>query len=259
MVLWHYTSTDVLASIFSKSKPTLRACHINFLNDSVELKHGLEAIKSLNIQVKGCTEEHLQETIDDLLCSNYDPHIFSFSLSETKDSLYQWLACAPKELGISLGFEFSDNRNQVNIPNVEDVFALPLAQVNEVQIPKYRKCTYFSEHTELDITWFKWNSSKTLEPQLLTNAMFLKHQAFHFEQEHRLFFHPMPDSKFYVPAKFFGKKPYIEFNFEPCVLKYIYISPRGNKFETERLVAKMVKTFDIHHVQIKVSSVPFRE
>lgn len=259
MILWHYTSTDVLSAIFSKEEPTLRASHINFLNDSVELKNGLEAIKSIAPNIQGYTSEQVEQAITELLSEEYDPHLFSFSLSEAKDSLYQWLAYCPKELGIALGFEFTDNRVQANGPHFEDVFSLALVQINGRQIPQYRKCNYFTNFEEIDESWFVWNPEKNLRPQLLTNAIFLKHQAFHFEREHRLFFHPMPDSVMYVPAKFFGSKPYIEFHFEPTALKYIYVSPRGNGAVTEQLVRKILKTFGLSHVSVKVSQIPFCE
>ncbi len=67
MILWHYTSTDVLSAIFSAEKPTLRASHIHFLNDSVELKHGLEAIKSIAPTVEGYSTDQVNQTIDELL------------------------------------------------------------------------------------------------------------------------------------------------------------------------------------------------
>lgn len=259
MILWHYTSTDVLSAIFSKEEPTLRASHINFLNDSVELKHGLEAIKSITPNIQGYTSEQVEQVITELLSEEYDPHLFSFSLSEAEDSLYQWLAYCPKELGIALGFEFTDNRVQANALNFNDVFSLPLIQIDDRQIPQYRKCKYFTNFEEIDESWFVWNPTKNLRPQLLTNAMFLKHQAFHFEREHRLFFHPMSDSMMYVPAKFFGSKPYIEFHFKSAALKCIYVSPRGNRAVTEQLVKKMLKTFGLSHVSVKVSQIPFRE
>ncbi len=259
MVLWHYSSTDALSAIFSTDKPTLRASHINFLNDSVELKHGLEAIKSISPTIEGHTTQEVNATIDELLNDNYDPNLYSFSLSEAKDSLYQWLAYSPKELGISLGFEFTDNLIEIGLPHINNVFSLPLVESNNSQIPQYRKCNYFTCHTEIDESWFIWNPRKNLKPQLLTNAMFLKHGAFHFEREHRLFFHPMIDSTMYVPAKFWGRKPYVEFHFEKIALKYIYISPRGDQDITNRLVQKMLRTFRLDHVRVLVSKIPFRE
>lgn len=259
MILWHYTSADVLSAIFSANKPTLRASHVNHLNDYVELKYGLKAIKSFSPNIAGYTCDEINETIDELLSDEYDPHIYSFSLSEAEDSLYQWLAYSPKEFGIALGFEFKDNWVETGIPHVQDSFSLPLIKIEEKQIPQYRKCKYFVSIEEIGESWFVWNPDKKLKPQLLTNAMFLKHQAFYFEQEHRLFFHPMPDSLMYVPAKFFGSKPYIEFNFEKIALKCIFVSPRGNKFLTEKLVRKIIKTFGLNHVSVKVSQIPFRE
>ncbi|MEL4204853.1 hypothetical protein C9E85_15820 [Plesiomonas shigelloides] len=259
MLLWHYTSADVLAAIFSSNKPTLRASHVNFLNDSAELMHGLEVIKNTQLSIYGNSTESIEQMVNELLTDDYDPHIFSFSLSEAQDSLYQWLAYCPKERGIALGFDFSDNYVQAGKLHLNEAFSLPLQNSELKQIPRYRKCKYIGDGESVDSSWLQWDDKKYIKPNLLSNAMFIKHSAFRFEQEHRLFFHPMIDSPMYVPAKFNGSKPYVEFTFDPDILKCVYISPRGNKALTERLVKKILMTHCLAHVEVKVSDIPFRE
>ncbi|WP_050922195.1 DUF2971 domain-containing protein [Vibrio harveyi] len=259
MVLWHYTSIDVLTSIIGCRKPTLRATHIDFLNDAAELRHGLRAIKEIMVKFGSASSSNVVSQLDEFLDDGYDPHLYSFSLSEAKNSLYQWLAYCPKDGGVSLGFEFSDNMIMRDIPSYRNVFELPLPNCPYPQIPQYRKCNYFSSPDEIKSEWYCPQPKKSTAAELLINAMFLKHSAFHFEQEHRLFFHPMPDSDFYVPPKFQGAKPYIEFNFEPSILKYVYISPRGNKSLVEKAVKKILSTHGYQHVEVLVSDIPFRE
>lgn len=259
MLLWHYTSADVLAAIFSSTKPTLRASHVSFLNDSVELRHGLEVIKNSNANVPSNLTEDIEQAINELLNDDYDPEIFSFSLSEAEDSLYQWLAYCPKENGIALGFEFKDNYVEVGPLHFKDTLSLPLPNAEQEQIPRYRKCKYLGPGESIDFSWLQWDSEKNIKPNLLTNAMFIKHNAFHFEREHRLFFHPMKGGQIYVPPKYNGSKPYVEFNFAADILKCIYISPRGNKSLTERLVKNILYTHDLKNVVVKVSDIPFRE
>ncbi|KAB7679405.1 DUF2971 domain-containing protein [Plesiomonas shigelloides] len=259
MLLWHYTSADVLAAIFSSNKPTLRASHVNFLNDSAELMHGLEAIKNTQSNLCGHSPESIEEMVDELLTDDYDPHIFSFSLSEAQDSLYQWLAYCPKERGVALGFDFVDNYVEAERLHFRDAFSLPLQNPENEQMPRYRKCNYIGDGESIELSWLQWDEQKNIKPNLLSNAMFIKHSAFHFEQEHRLFFHPLINSQMYVPAKFNGSKPYVEFTFLPDILKCVYISPRGNKSLTERLVKKILMTHCLAHVEVKVSDIPFRE
>ena len=259
MLLWHYTSVEVLSSILGQAKPTLRATHINYLNDSVELKHGLDAIKNILIKTHDPSVNDIVEDINELLDDNYDPHIFSFSLSEAKDSLYQWLAYCPSNGGVSLGFEFSDTMVMEDVICVKNAFELPLPNYPSSQIPQYRKCNYFLSEIDIKTDWYRPQNGKTTKANLLTNAMFLKHSAFHFEQEHRLFFHPMPNSQFYVPAKFQGSKPYVDFHFDPKILKYVCVSPRGNKDIGVKIVIKILSTYGFNHVEVIVSSIPFRE
>ena len=117
----------------------------------------------------------------------------------------------------------------------------PLPKLTEkVQIPQYRKCHYVREDDSIDPAWIERQEGKSTEVHLLTNAMFLKHYAFNFEREHRLFFHPMPSNQWSVPIEFNGNKPFIAFNFDKRFLKQIYVSPRGNKRLTERTVRKVL-------------------
>lgn len=253
MLLWHYTSIDVINSIFSNDKPTLRATHIHHLNDSTELKHGLKAIISLSDHVPG-----VKKLSKKMLEDEYDPEIYSFSLSKCEDSLYQWLAYCPNQGGISIGFEAPELREKDKISK-DQLFYLPLPESDEVQIPQYDKCHYFKDPDELKDDWIKVNDQKHAEVNLLTSAMFLKHEAFHFEKEYRLFFHPMSDNPNRIPIKFQGNKPFIDFHFKPEVLKQIFISPRGNKELTKKTLKKLLKVKHLKNVEVIVSDIPFRE
>ena len=43
----HYTDLNALISILGKDKITLRATNISYLNDSRELKEGIEVVKKI--------------------------------------------------------------------------------------------------------------------------------------------------------------------------------------------------------------------
>ena len=251
MLLWHYTSIDVLASIFANDPPTLRASHIRHLNDSSELKLGLSALKSFF--------ENEADDQHEMLGDEYDPDIYSFSLSERENSLYQWIAYSPAQGGIALGFELPELNAKQTISE-RQLFYLPMPNnPGHVQIPQYRKCHYFKEGIPIEHAWIENQDDKPQKTNRLTNAMFLKHDAFHFEEEHRLFFHPMPGSPFGIPILFNGNKPFINFHFRQEILKQIYISPRGEKKLTERTVRKILGVKGLVHVKVIISDIPIRE
>lgn len=251
MLLWHYTSINTLSSIFSGDPPTLRASHIYHVNDSSELKLGLKALKQF-FEDGGCD-------YNEILNDEYDPDIYSFSLSEYENSLYQWIAYCPAQGGIALGFELPEvNANKA----ISDAQLFYLPQPNNpgyVMIPQYRKCHYFTEGDKIEPDWIEKDESKPQETNLLTNAMFLKHSAFNFEEEHRLFFHTMPGNPFGINISFSGNKPFVGFHFKKEILKQIYISPRGDKKLTERTVKKVLDVKGLRHVEVIVSDIPFRE
>lgn len=251
MLLWHYTSVDVLASIFANDPPTLRASHIRHLNDSSELKLGLSALKAFF--------ENESDDQDEMLGDEYDPDIYSFSLSERENSLYQWIAYSPAQGGIALGFELPELNAKQTISDSQ-LFYLPTPNnPGKCQIPQYRKCHYFNESIPIEPAWIEKEEGKLQETNRLTNAMFLKHNAFQFEEEHRLFFHPMPDNRFDIPILFNGNKPFINFHFHSKILKQIYISPRGDKKLTERTVKKILCVKGLVHVEVVISDIPLRE
>lgn len=251
MLLWHYTSIDVLASIFADDSPTLRASHIRHLNDSSELILGLSALKSFFQNEAGDQDVMLED--------EHDPDIYSFSLSERENSLYQWIAYSPAQGGIALGFELPELNAKQAISDGQ-LFYLPMPnRPGNCQIPQYRKCHYFKEGIPIEPAWIEKQENKLQKINLLTNAMFLKHDAFNFEEEHRLFFHTIPGNPFGIPILFNGNKPFINFHFCREILKQIYISPRGDKKLTERTVKKILDVKGLSHIEVVISDIPFRE
>lgn len=259
MLMWHYTSVDVMASIFANERPTLRASNVLHLNDSAELKHGLNALKSLFNNMANNSAEFTQNLLEKMLNDEYDPEIYSFSLSKSKNSLYQWIAYCPPQGGIALGFDLPDILDKQKIGK-EELFYLPLpAKPGHGQIPQYGKCHYFREIEQVESDWIEIRAHKDPEVNLLTNAIFYKHEAFHFEHEYRLFFHPTPDNPDCIPIQFNGNKPYVNFHFKREVLKQVFVSPRGDKKLTVRTVKKILRLNGLGHVDIVVSDIPFRE
>lgn len=267
MLYWHYTSFTVLTSIFSGDKPTLRATHIDHLNDLSELRHGLIAIKQMHEATGPLKYKTTIELLGKMLAFEYDHSLYSFSLSAAENSLYQWLAYCPSKGGIALGFEIDREKNGDSI-QTQTSFELPLpkSEPSQIQNPRFGKCNYFLEWKEIQEDWFTfWDDEndpkgyKTLEVQLLTNAIFFKNKAFDFEKEYRLMFDPTPRNPWNIPIKFHGTKPYIDFHFPKNILKVIYVSPRGDALSTYKAVETFLSENNLSHVQITVSTIPFRE
>lgn len=115
--VYHYTSLETLYHIINQACTqfiTLRATHIDFLNDYTEHFIAINLMKEKLIACddsKGLKSKGLSEKLNDKRISffrneNFDemyPHIISFS--ECWDSLAMWNTYANKSKGVALGFD----------------------------------------------------------------------------------------------------------------------------------------------------------
>ncbi|WP_181317589.1 DUF2971 domain-containing protein [Photobacterium kishitanii] len=254
-LLWHYTSFEVLTSIFTMpDSPIMRASHIAFLNDSSEYKFGIEKIIQYEkLNLSKAEKEEISETHKS--CLENIPEIYTFSLSEAVDSLYQWHLYSPKDGGISLGFQ-RDFTTLIPLQGGEKFDHSHVATINKVQYLKSNEEYNPEKHLK---NFGNYGDSTT------ASAILIKHSAFQFEKEHRVF---IDASSFEyqslgVKVKYTAKKPFIDLPFEPSSLKKIYISPRGDKFQTKRLVKLFIKQVPkLAHItdeDIIVSDIPYRD
>ena len=88
----HYTDLNALISILGKDKITLRATNISYLNDSRELKEGIEVVKKIE-----------NRDIHPGALRNY--YITSFS--ECDDNLSMWGMYAANGSGCSISFDYN--------------------------------------------------------------------------------------------------------------------------------------------------------
>ncbi|NQY50752.1 MAG: DUF2971 domain-containing protein [Colwellia sp.] len=284
-LLWHYTSFEVLISIFKKeSVPVMRATHIDFLNDKSELKYGLSRIiDSLNDDndnetIGKCLKERellvaIGETLGlhfsavdtrDFLALKEDvkniyervvieqlisttPDFYTFSLSTAPDSLYQWLAYSSQQGGIALVFH-----NFTSLVDIVDDSKYRHQLINTVS-----KVDYLKIGDNVDIKLSNVSGSKL--DYLASNAILIKHPAYEQEKEYRLMVNLSNEEKGSIPIHYDASKPYIELPFDPILLKEIYISPRGEKDQSEKLVQHFLSnTPCLSHVKIFVSDIPYR-
>jgi hypothetical protein len=107
--LFHYTSLEGLIGILDSNE--IWATHIEYLNDSSELRYALELARNeLKIRLRHATEDKLKDKIECLL-DELDSHsignISISCLTEERDLLSQWRAYGGKGAGFSIGFNVS--------------------------------------------------------------------------------------------------------------------------------------------------------
>lgn len=285
-LLWHYTSFEVLLSIFNKkSRPVMRATHIDFLNDKSELEYGLDRIvdslpdDNNNETIDQYTEQlELLVTLGKTMGMHFDvvdlgdlgalkkhvknietmiiakqlksenPEFYTFSLSAAKDSLYQWLAYCPQQGGIALGF----HQNFTSLVDIVDESKHQHRLVTSVS-----KVDYPEIGGNVDRTLSNVSDSKLKD--WASNAILIKHPAYKPEAEHRITVNLSNLEKGSIPIHYSATKPFIELPFDPILLNEIYISPRGEKDQSTKLVQHFISnTPCLSHVKINVSDIPFR-
>lgn len=104
----HYTSVDTLLNIAKEG--TLRAGHVAYMNDSMELKHASKMLRKAlepTVSFRPNSDEamffvELQDWVDAQLESS-NP-CFVFSLSERESLLSQWRSYTKPGKGVSIGF-----------------------------------------------------------------------------------------------------------------------------------------------------------
>ncbi len=105
-ILYHYTSLNGFLSIIETQ--SLFFSNVNFLNDSKEIKHGVDIV------LKAIEETEKDENSDILLKMKenidllYKSEKYVTCFSKDGDLLSQWRAYGNNGKGISIGFEFSD-------------------------------------------------------------------------------------------------------------------------------------------------------
>lgn len=289
-LLWHYTSFEVLISIFKKiDKPVMRATHIDFLNDKSEVEYGLhrivDGLKNDNdndnesidyyieqrerlVNLGGTMGMHfppvdigdfsaLKEDVKNIETSviakqlwTEKPEYYTFSLSAAKDSLYQWLAYGPEKGGIALGF-IQEFTTLIPIEGASKYSTNLIQSVNKIKYPQ----------TDEKIVLIPPQGTNFDSEYLASNAVLIKHPAYKQEEEYRVTVNLSKlEDRSKIPVNYSATKPFIELPFQPYLLKEIYISPRGEKEQSIKLVKHFISNMsDLSHVKIRVSDIPFRD
>lgn len=244
--LYHYTSFTGLLGIVASG--ALWASDIRYMNDSAELKHTADLIRTeINHRIAAghSKPDLLTQFLDWVTHRITNGHmLFASSFRSNGNLLSQWRGYSRLGKGVSLGFDpdyilqcagqqsfqigkciYSCKSQQRLISQVVDAVEV-LAEGHLPALDKQGKMDDHSYHTIFHL----------LESDLLRIAAILKHPSFAEEEEWRVVSPVITD---YVNAPVLFREstsmlvPYIEFNFSPrndspIALEHLFLGPTPN-------------------------------
>ena len=242
----HYTDLNALISILGKDKIILRATNISYLNDSRELKEGIEVVQKIeNINIPPGAMR------------NY--YITSFSNCD--DNLSMWGMYAANGSGCSISFDFECLKYGYEV--------IAQCTYGEENIKKYLKnFTELIKNGKFTTFGDPAPSQESIEKSktdlynniILSTCLTAKNQAYAHEQEIRGIVHCSESQSIKFKQKNNYIVPYIEVNLPKKALKAITIGPTSNTELTIQSVVHFlhINEYDLNNVIIKASKIPYR-
>lgn len=242
----HYTDLNALISILGKEKITLRATNISYLNDSRELKEGIEVVKKIE-----------NRDIHPGALRNY--YITSFSKCD--DNLSMWGMYAANGSGCSISFDYNSLQYGYEV--------IAKCTYGEEEIKNHlKKFTGLIKEGHFTAFFTPTPSQEAIEKSrnnlydniILTTCLTAKNQAYAYEQEIRGINY-CSESQF---IKFRQRNnyivPYIEVFLPKTALKAITIGPTSNTELTMQSVVHFlhISGYDLNNITIKASKIPYR-
>lgn len=260
-ILYHYTSVETLYAILNNINNdvlTLRATHVNYLNDNTENEIAVQILKKnlleyeteLGIGNNGKIKKHLDDNISFFKNISFDKlPPFIFSLSEEKDSLPMWNTYADKSLGVTIGFD--KNKIETEIENLSNARLLRCDYIHdEVENFIKENISYLYKSINIsnyfvgildDVEKLEWLAFEKM-------ISFLKHSSYDYEKEWRVVMEP----KFDWDAKDNFKdvnfnvvngmpKPYIQFELKTNFIKEIVVGPSSDFNLVSKSIFMMLK------------------
>ncbi|WP_180951585.1 DUF2971 domain-containing protein [Alistipes sp. cv1] len=247
-ISYHYTDINALIHILGKDYITLRATNCLYLNDSREIKEGIDSVKRVaNVE--------LQEGA----FRNY----YVTSFSDSDDELSMWGMYAANGTGCAIGFD-----------------------MNEVQ--KYygilARCTYGANKIDQNLSGFMnlyKNGSKVFFPNspeskapveklefddIAKNNLYLticlgsKHESFRNEREVRCVYYNGNQTNVCFREKNGIIVPYVNLRMPKSVLKKIIIGPTNNsQLSLQSSIHFLaINGYDYKNIEVRVSKIPYR-
>lgn len=187
-ILYHYTSLNGFLSIIETQ--SLFFSNVNFLNDSKEIKHGVDIVLKAIEQTEKKESSDILDKMKDNIKLLFKSEKYVTCFSKDGDLLSQWRAYGNNGKGISIGFEFS---------NLTDSFDKYLTGTHieydeKIQIESIKEYIHlmieFYKNIENNYNWNGQDFNNLVAKQIITffnNVIYsFKHPSFIDEREYRL-------------------------------------------------------------------------
>ena len=270
IILWHYTSPEVLWKMLSGE---FYATHYRFMNDSAEITYGIQEV--VRFFDKGNASDLLRDAAKCLQETDF----FLLCFSKEPDSLYHWRSYA-LDGGFSIGFSYNgmcDVFNNIKHGSQDGIRLcydlLKCKYLSEDDIAGIMRKTVDKVQKAIEAQFAKYKPLVGKKPDIkvLSNAFIdlfkslnsighlfskiparfpaLKKPSFKVEEEYRLV---ITGNDLRTQVEFIGNKPRIKIptpELAKCI-KEVYVSPHGD-VKQNFLLAEIAKerfglNFEIH-------------
>ncbi|MDB9781524.1 DUF2971 domain-containing protein [Winogradskyella sp.] len=289
-IIYHYTSLETLNAILNNvenDELTLRATHVNYLNDNTENEIAVNILKKnlleYESQLGNISNKKIFNNLDDdkidffknISFDKLPP--FIFSLSKEKDSLPMWNTYADKSLGICIGF------NKNNIEEYAEKSAntrLIECDYNHNRVEVFIKKNIQQLYNSITISNYFigviQGGDKSIWHEFEKMVPLLKDSNYNYEKEWRVVIEPKFDWDSTTNFKDLSfnvvdglPKPYIDFKVKKDFIKEIVVGPCSNFNLVSKSLAMMLSKigckssinndFANEHILISSSNCPFRQ
>ncbi|WP_405376929.1 DUF2971 domain-containing protein [Nonlabens sp. Asnod3-A02] len=276
--VYHYTTLETLFHIINQSTVnslTLRATHVDFLNDFTEHTIAVGLLKKELISYDNTLSndsKNFSKTLNDKRMSFFRneeidelyPHIISFS--ECGDSLPMWNTYADKSKGIALGFDKS------LLAELNEDYRLEKCEYDSSRYEEYLKQNIQKLHESTEVDSYSIGFTQDFDSSILQDHFkylpILKDKGYAYEKECRLIIpnkiSELSSLKFQVTDSIY--KPYkeIEFPFE-CLTEIILgpcLSLEKMKTSLNLILNQKGKKLSLNKkngkILLKQSEIPYR-
>ncbi len=243
--IYHYTDINALVGILQKDHIVLRASNIMYLNDSRELKEGIDIVKEVE-----------NRDINPLSFRNY----FITSFSNSEDNLTMWGMYAANGSGCALAFDFDE------ISKSYEIVSKCIYGANDIKshLDGFLRLSRSGSIVNIGGPQLS-KEEKALhkrameENTILISCLTAKNEAFSYEKETRgiICCHDNELVKFRSRNNYIV--PYIEVPIQKRALKKVIIGPTSNSELTMQSLIHLlaVNGYDLDTV-VQKSQIPYR-
>ena len=277
--VYHYTSLASLKSIVESN--SMWASDVQYLNDAAEIRHTIGLLRDqlvLRLQDKGLGEKRTRllsqfgQWLDYGFVMNHS--VFVISLSKNGNLLSQWRAYTPHGAGVSIGFDLSVIRDIAKKNNFRLVDCIyDGAKQSQLTADFLQKLETYANTGEQEDRSKRHPSQsfyavfESLEDELITLAIQLKHWAFREEQEIRLISPIIRDYK-KSEIQYRGSRsaliPYVSVDItdplsNKAAIDYVILGPTPNANLSMNSVVKFLSGKATLRFGVASCQIPYRE